>query len=135
MEVTKLLILLSLTLALANGHYQNHHTSQPENHTTREHHRTSTHRPWATHRPTRPVKQPLYCYSCNENQAACSVPTLDIDRLNTEHYVPCNGQCMQYQNQWDNHSKEFFFIIFIFINFWLLLKSVKDMSEISFGIY
>ena len=48
--------------------------------------------------------KPLYCYSCNENQPACSVPTLNLQRLNTEHYVPCNGQCMQYQNQWDDYS-------------------------------
>ncbi len=83
--------------------YATAHTSRTHIPTTQ----TITHNPYQPQQTSfSPVqtKQPLYCYSCNENQAACSLPTLNLQRLNTEHYVPCNGQCMQYQNQWDNYS-------------------------------
>ncbi len=52
----------------------------------------------------------LYCFECNENLPACSVPTLNLTRLLLNHLEPCHGQCMQYQNQFDNYSKTRFFL-------------------------
>lgn len=47
-----------------------------------------------------PTHTHLYCYSCNGNQLACRTP-VDITKIK-DHLVPCNGQCMQYRNPYDN---------------------------------
>jgi len=46
---------------------------------------------------------PLYCFLCNGNQKACSHPA-DLTKLK-DHLVPCNGQCIKYQNPYDNNGK------------------------------
>ena len=52
------------------------------------------------------AKQPLYCFSCNANAEFCAPGSLDLNRLRVEHYVPCNGRCMQYRNKNDNQSRK-----------------------------
>ncbi len=93
------------------------------------------------------IKQPLYCYSCNSNADFCAPESLNLTRLNIEHYVPCNGQCMQYRNKNDDYSKNNYYyflnnnsnnIILIIvnnINFIILIKEwYRGCSwEMDFG--
>ena len=68
--------------------------------------------------PVMPTLVPsfLFCYSCNENWAACKTP---LDRVLTAgNLIRCNGQCVRFQNPNDGLSMKNIVLFYFIIELW-----------------
>ncbi len=84
------------------------------------------------------IPKGLYCFSCNENYAACRYPFVDMPGLEN-NYIKCNGQCMKFRNPNDNYCKYFYIVykvfkyqvIMAFLKYGIVDVQMKDSTQNS----